>query len=1442
MSSATEDGQKPDETMDVHRSANSTEPEPTNPSEASATQAGREEALAKKEAKPILGQRGKYGDYRPRLVPKAKESQSVAASFGASDNASDDDASDDQAVSPAERVEAPAPADAALSSATNFDAPASSSAPVSSSPEAPASSSAGQGADSAPESAVSSADRQADAFAPAASSIEDARSSGSGKVGWSSSRRLGLEHSSFGLSRSLKRPKPAEAPEPARRESPSLPSETAKASESEGTSASFGRPEAPLQGSAGEPGREAEGVAYFGTNVPSDRCDGFTIEDEGFVVENEAGERAEAGERFETRDGAVSVESSESGVTFSDLRRSEDFEIGGDAEDYDNFFIIADEKKASDEEATLESGTKKIGIGDYSSAVVSPERLKEATPPVDEDKAAFSSNRATADQAARDESMDPAATGGLDESDESDAGEPSADDRPDFGGDQFSDPRAIRPNFLTSTRFSDFDLPSEIMRGIEAAGFDCCTPIQAQVIPVALDGVDIAGQAQTGTGKTTAFLVPALTRLITRPSVQPGLPRVLIVTPTRELADQIYKDAKILASSTGVTSTLVMGGMEYREQADSLLSGTDMVICTPGRLLDYIHQGVFNSSAVEIVIIDEADRLLDMGFIKDLNAILSHLPPFTQRQTMLFSATLDDRILELTYKYMNPPQYITAEPDPLSKIQIDQSLYHVSNAEKMSLLIGLLKKQPHRRVIIFCNTKSRVEWLTKKLHHYGFQAEGITGDLPQNKRLELMQAFKDQHLQIMVATDVASRGIHVEDVSHVYNYDLPQDPENYIHRIGRTARAGKSGKAVSFACEEHVYHLEAIENLLGEKIPVVWADESLFQGELVQQPEFRDRPRGRSGSARSSSSPHAGGRSAEKFGRGDRGDKSERPEKRAPQMRPGGIFGLSPQFPIQNGQANVRQELSWNPSQISDEINMPLGSGRNGTKGTSLHNGASAHGGPGDNRRLRQEGSGAFGKARTATGLSAPEGLSADEPKVVPALGQEQEYHGPLVFGAEVDETVVETASEHDGGRKRKHRRGKGGKGAFLHGPGEGEHEADSPAVGEFRPSASPLDGRAAAEPERVDAGLVEPLPALAAASTEAAAVLASSALGAASSSSASTPVTSPSVAAGAISGETRSADMNGPAVSEEDDDDEVDFWGFKTAAKKEAETRPEAERPTEKASAAYGAGAPSAPLSSSPKDVSLHGAGADQEAVSDPLKGLAVTPARSAGQESRPKGKESRRRKDRRGKFPRIDFVQDDGDKPVIVVTEAEEFAPAGSDSSAPRPHLEDITVVPENAKSPDEAAEVKPSRSSRRGRSRRGRAGQERSAPAEQTASTENTAPTESGSSEKVAVPVAPRPSREAELTKRQPEARKAEMERTIEKAPVPEAAVSSQTIFKDPVDDDGKIGGRSRGRKPRAREAAKAKTDAQIKVESVEASKSSARGEKAPRADVVKTEAVG
>lgn len=399
---------------------------------------------------------------------------------------------------------------------------------------------------------------------------------------------------------------------------------------------------------------------------------------------------------------------------------------------------------------------------------------------------------------------------------------------PDLEEHQIHAQRAEKPDFLTQARFDEFDLPAEVLSGMDDIGFTYCTPIQAQVLPVSLAGKDVAGQAQTGTGKTAAFLVTIFTRLLALPRREGGLPSALIVAPTRELALQIFEEAEIIGRHTGLCLAQVVGGVEYRQQADILRKGTDIVICTPGRLIDYMKQGIFKTIGIKIVVIDEADRLLDLGFAKDMRYILRKLPHYETRQSMLFSATLSYRVLELTYDYMNLPEFVSVTPEEITVEGVDQSLYHVGTEHKLPLLLGLLAREDWLRILIFVNTRVGVDWLAKKLKGNGWPAEGITGDLPQRQRFRLMEGFKNGRIKILVATDVASRGIHVEDISHVVNYDLPQDAENYIHRIGRTARAGKTGRAISLACEKYVFHLELIEEMLEYKIPIIWPEDDWF--------------------------------------------------------------------------------------------------------------------------------------------------------------------------------------------------------------------------------------------------------------------------------------------------------------------------------------------------------------------------------------------------------------------------------------------------------------------------------------------------------------------------------------------------------------------------------------------------------------------------------------
>jgi ATP-dependent RNA helicase RhlB len=269
----------------------------------------------------------------------------------------------------------------------------------------------------------------------------------------------------------------------------------------------------------------------------------------------------------------------------------------------------------------------------------------------------------------------------------------------------------------------------------------------------------------------------------------------------------------------------VFGGVDYTKQRDALAAGVDLLVGTPGRLIDYFKQKVYDLRRTEIVVIDEADRMFDMGFIADIRFLLRRLPPFDKRQSMLFSATLSMRVMELCYEHMNNPEKVSVTPQRITADKVEEVLYHVERTRKLSLLLGLLRREPWERVLIFVNTRQTGERLAEYLNHHGYTARAITGDIPQPKRLKYLERFKNGELKVLVATDVASRGLHIEGVSIVLNYDIPQDAEDYVHRIGRTARAGAAGKAISLACEEYVMALEAIEDFIGHKVPVEWAEE-----------------------------------------------------------------------------------------------------------------------------------------------------------------------------------------------------------------------------------------------------------------------------------------------------------------------------------------------------------------------------------------------------------------------------------------------------------------------------------------------------------------------------------------------------------------------------------------------------------------------------------------
>jgi ATP-dependent RNA helicase RhlB len=391
--------------------------------------------------------------------------------------------------------------------------------------------------------------------------------------------------------------------------------------------------------------------------------------------------------------------------------------------------------------------------------------------------------------------------------------------------------------------FGALDLPEPVARGIQEAGFVTATPIQEATLPLALKGKDVAGQSQTGTGKTAAFLIAAFARLLRNGAeAEPtSAPRVLIIAPTRELVVQIESDARLLGQYTGLRILSVYGGIDYNRQRDALREGCHVLVGTPGRLIDYLKQHVWSPRRVEVLVVDEADRMFDMGFIADLRFLLRRLPPAERRQSFLFSATLSFRVLELTWEFMNNPAQITIAPKQKTVEQVEQRLYHVGRDEKFALLLGLLRREGGDRILVFTNTREEARRLEDRLTRNGWEARALTGDVDQKKRLRILNDFKVGRLPVLVATDVASRGLHIEAVSHVINWDLPQDPEDYVHRIGRTARAGALGKAISLVDEATALMLEPIEKFLGHRITVDWPEDDLFLPEVAPTAEERRR-------------------------------------------------------------------------------------------------------------------------------------------------------------------------------------------------------------------------------------------------------------------------------------------------------------------------------------------------------------------------------------------------------------------------------------------------------------------------------------------------------------------------------------------------------------------------------------------------------------------------
>ncbi len=376
---------------------------------------------------------------------------------------------------------------------------------------------------------------------------------------------------------------------------------------------------------------------------------------------------------------------------------------------------------------------------------------------------------------------------------------------------------------LTDIAFSSLDLHPALLAGLDAAGFVRSTPIQALTLPIAIGGRDVAGQAQTGTGKTLAFLVAMIDRLLKRPALANrgnADPRALILAPTRELAIQIHKDAVKFGADLGLRYALIYGGVDYDKQRQQLQAGTDVIIATPGRLIDYVRQHAVHLHACEVCILDEADRMFDLGFIKDLRFLLRRLPNREERQTLLFSATLSHRVLELAYEHMNEPEKVVVETETITAARVRQLMYFPANEEKIPLLLALLSRSEAARTMVFVNTKAWVEKVARALEKAHYRVGVLSGDVPQKKRQSLLGQFQRGNLEILVATDVAARGLHIDGVSHVYNFDLPFEAEDYVHRIGRTARLGAEGDAISFACELYAMSLPAIESYIEQKIPV----------------------------------------------------------------------------------------------------------------------------------------------------------------------------------------------------------------------------------------------------------------------------------------------------------------------------------------------------------------------------------------------------------------------------------------------------------------------------------------------------------------------------------------------------------------------------------------------------------------------------------------------
>jgi ATP-dependent RNA helicase RhlB len=382
-------------------------------------------------------------------------------------------------------------------------------------------------------------------------------------------------------------------------------------------------------------------------------------------------------------------------------------------------------------------------------------------------------------------------------------------------------------------RFHDLNLPDVIMHGIFDLGFQYCTPVQAAVLPYSLKGVDSAGRAQTGTGKSAVFLITILTHLLRSPAVGKrlkGSPRALVLAPTRELALQIEKDARALARHFPCEIVSVFGGTDYVKQRQSLTNGhVDLMVATPGRLLDFSRQAQLHLHKVEILVIDEADRMLDMGFIPDVSEIVRKTPARAKRQTMLFSATLTPEVTRLASQWTTEPILVEIEPEQVAVDTVEQIVYLTTIEEKFVVLLNLILQKKLERALVFCNRRDETRRLTEHLRLYGVKCDLLSGDVKQNRRIKALEDFRSGKIRVLIATDVAGRGLHVDDISHVVNYHLPLDADAYVHRIGRTGRAGASGVSISFATEQDSFQIPGIEEYLGRELRCEYPDDELLK-------------------------------------------------------------------------------------------------------------------------------------------------------------------------------------------------------------------------------------------------------------------------------------------------------------------------------------------------------------------------------------------------------------------------------------------------------------------------------------------------------------------------------------------------------------------------------------------------------------------------------------